>query len=178
MNANSNRRSGERGYNLVEVMVAMAILASVLLSILTLFIFGRRNVYSGKQLTRANSVATRVAEDLVPLNRDTFYSAFGITNSTALTSPTIGGIAYTDVAVVSTADTSVDPQDYLTNWGNLVTAADFAQGKVTLIIEPTMFTSGSTFTTADIVKIRIVVEWREGGRSRSVVLDTVKIDRS
>lgn len=171
------RRSAEGGYNLIEVLVAMAILSSVLLSIMTLFVFGRRNVYSGKQLTLANAVATRVSEDLVPLSRNNVYSSFGITNSTTLSSSvTIAGKTYTNVKVLSTDDTTTDPQGYLTRWKDLMAQKHFQKGRVSLVLTPTMAESGATFTSADILRIRVIVEWNEAGRARSVVVDTVKID--
>lgn len=169
-------RKSERGYNLVEVLVAMAILSSVLLSIITLFFFGRRNVYSGKQMTLANAVATRVSEDLIPLSRNTLYSAFAVTDATTLSDPTVAGKSYDDVYVVSTANVATDPQGYLGRWKTLMQEKHFQDGRVSLVLKPTMAETGKPFTSADIVQIRIVVEWKEGRRSRTVVLDTVKVD--
>ena len=48
----------QSGYSLVEVLVAIAITAVVLLTVITLFYMGRRNVYSGKQTTQAVSIGT------------------------------------------------------------------------------------------------------------------------
>ena len=72
-------RRGEAGYNLVEVLLAMAMLGVVTISIFTLFFMGRRNVFSGKQTSQAIAIATQVIEDLQPLNRQMLYSgAFNI----------------------------------------------------------------------------------------------------
>ena len=51
------------GYSLVEVLIALAITSIVLLTVVTLFYMGKRNVYSGKQQTYAVSVGTRILED-------------------------------------------------------------------------------------------------------------------
>jgi len=69
MNAYTNTRRRQAGYNLVEVLLAMAMLGVVTISIFTLFFMGRRNVYSGKQTSQAIAIATEVIEDLQPLNR-------------------------------------------------------------------------------------------------------------
>ena len=60
----SGRSRSERGFNLVEVLIAMALLGTVLMTILTLFYMGRRNVYSGKQTSVAVSIASHAMEDL------------------------------------------------------------------------------------------------------------------
>src|SRR5436190_12566580 len=70
------------GYSLVEVLIAMAITSIVLLTVVTLFYMGRRNVYSGKQMTYAVSVGTRVMEDLSTMTTDDLLSNFGITDAT------------------------------------------------------------------------------------------------
>ncbi|HEX7807698.1 MAG TPA: prepilin-type N-terminal cleavage/methylation domain-containing protein, partial [Thermoanaerobaculia bacterium] len=82
-----NKRKSERGYNLIEVMIAMALLGTVLISIMTLFVMGRKNVYSGKEMTAAVSMNTRVSEDLSGMTVDEVYAAFGIdpTSTAALT---------------------------------------------------------------------------------------------
>src|SRR5512140_867268 len=86
----------QRGYNLVEVLIAMAVLGMVLLSIISLFVLGRKNVYSGKQMTRAAAIMTRVVEDLSVMPEAQVFTNFGLTNATALTpSVTLFGQAYT-----------------------------------------------------------------------------------
>jgi len=57
-------KRNQSGYSLIEVLIAIAITSVVLLTVVTLFYMGRRNVYSGKQMTYAVSVGTRVLEDL------------------------------------------------------------------------------------------------------------------
>src|SRR5207237_889522 len=61
---NAMKKRTQSGYSLVEVLIALAITSVVLLTVVTLFYMGRRNVYSGKQMTYAVSVGTRMMEDL------------------------------------------------------------------------------------------------------------------
>lgn len=103
-NVHLHRR--ESGYSLVEVLVAMGILGSVLISIFTLFFMGRYNVYSGKQMTQAIGIANRVLEDLAPLNKQMIYNgAFAVTD-TASGDATVTfanpGATYNNVAVRTT----------------------------------------------------------------------------
>src|SRR5215813_11179393 len=67
------------GYSLVEVLIAIAITSVVLLTVVTLFYMGRRNVYSGKQMTYAVSVGTRMMEDISAMSA----SHFNINDQTA-----------------------------------------------------------------------------------------------
>jgi prepilin-type N-terminal cleavage/methylation domain-containing protein len=172
----------ERGYNLVEVLIAMALLGTVLMSILTLFVFGRRNVYSGKQLTKATSVTTQVLEDLQPLSLDTLYTNFSIPANQALTaSTTIAGQTYTNVIIRSTADLSKDlatGPKYLTRWKALIPASALENGKVTMVLIPDNIKTAGSPTTAAIMRIRVITEWEEGRRARNVTADVVKFNRT
>ncbi len=170
----------ERGYNLIEVLIAMALLGTVLMSIITLFIFGRRNVYSGKQMTKATSVTTQVIEDLQPLSATALFTNFKILATTTTTSPTIAGQAYTNVIVRSTADLSQDLAGgplYLTRWKALIPASALKDGKITMVVIPDAIKTSGNPTTAAIVRIRVIAEWNEGRRQRNVTADLVKFNR-
>src|SRR5436189_6283317 len=85
-----------RGYSLVEVLIAVAITGTVLLTVVTLFYMGRRNVYSGKQMTYAVSVGTRMLEDLSALTASDVLSNFNVTDTTPTNGTvTVNGIAGT-----------------------------------------------------------------------------------
>jgi prepilin-type N-terminal cleavage/methylation domain-containing protein len=184
--------TGERGYNLVEVLVAMAILGSVLLSIVALFYFGRANVYSGKQLSMANSVGVQIIEDLSSLNMPALYAAFNIGATTTLGDVVVNNITYAnsiqrDTANDTTANQSTPPA-YLTKWKNLLglNNTKLKDAKATLILIPGQPAAVMTTTSAaapisvpaaGVMRIRIVISWSESLRTRSVVFDTVKTNR-
>lgn len=176
-----NNRS-ESGYNLVEVLIAMAILGTVVMSILTLFVFGRRNVYSGRQMTRATSVGTHIIEDLMPLTPQQFYTAFEIEPDTVIAaSNTVAGVDYAN-SIIRKAGNFTPPaapaRDYFAAWTPLLAADRVTGGDITLVIMPRDLGTVDDPTTARRVIIRAVTEWREGGRSRQVALDITKLNRA
>jgi Tfp pilus assembly protein PilV len=193
--ASNRERPGrvpESGYNLVEVLIAMALTGIVMISIMTLFFMGRRTVYSGKQMTNAVAVGTRVLEDLAPLNKQDIYNGlFAITATSAgygttvqlghpqvtytncrirSTDATVGQPTATDVATMSTG---VNPPDFLTKW-NAQLGSNLANGSVTLILIPTNDPTNSPaqFGTAQVLQVRVLIQWDEERRSRELILDT------
>jgi prepilin-type N-terminal cleavage/methylation domain-containing protein len=173
-------RRRERGYSLIEVLVAIGILGTILLTIVTLFFIGRRNVYSGKQMTRATAVATHVAEDLNPMTADEMWNNFNIINTTALTpSVTIAGTTYKDVLVRTTSSISAgtDPKGFLDRWNDQLPATAMDNGKVTVVFIPTELATAGDPTSARVVRIKIITQWNESTRARQVTLDTVKLNR-
>lgn len=203
----SKRERSQSGYNLVEVIVAMALFGTVLLSIGTLFVMGRKNVYSGKEMTAAVSMNTRVAEDLSGMTVDEIYTAFGLNgaSTTALTGSaynvtvdatgrksTLPFNTYTGSIIRRTNDTLVttaggnDAGGFLTRWKNEMDQnLRFAEGVVTVVITPRNpdppTTGGAPTTlslsTASVVRIRILVRWMEDARPRQMIIDTVKTKR-
>jgi prepilin-type N-terminal cleavage/methylation domain-containing protein len=182
-NSTTNRK--EQGYSLVEILIAIAILGTVLLSIMTLFVFGRRNVYSGRQMTRATSVATHVMEDLMPITPTALYTTFGITSTTAVTaSTTVAGVTYTDAILRKQSDFASGSagRRYFDNWMNLLPQNRIQSGDITLIIMPRDLATAGNVTTARRIIVRAVTEWAEdaggatGGRRRQVALDITKLN--
>lgn len=174
------KRRAQSGYSLVEVLIAMAILGTVIMSIMTLFIFGRRNVYSGRQMTRATSVGTHVIEDLTPLTVDQFYTAFAIEAGTAMGSNTVADVVYPN-SIIRRAGNFAPPaapaRDYFSAWTALMQADQITDGVVTLVILPLDLGTAGEPTSARRLLIRAVMEWNEGGRVRQVALDITKLNR-
>jgi len=194
------KRVSQRGYNLIELLVAIAILGIVMLTILSLFIWGRKNVYSGKQMTAAIAVGTRVLEDLAPLTKEDIYAGvFSIAGtSTGNGSVTFGNPAktYTNAAFRSTKTgivtgvTDLQTQNtngpkFLDTWRDQLTEKTgplttdtrlrLDDGAVTLIMMPRAgSTTPAQFSNASVMQIRVVVSWIENRRRREVILDSVK----
>ena len=197
--------TNQRGYNLVEVLIAMAILGTILISVVTLFVMGQRNVYSGKQMTVATSLATSVMEDLAQIPVEGTFSAFKMDGTVAPATRTLFGQTYTNALIRSTrpavmasppADVSFenDPDGagpavgVITRWTNLINGnARLLNGTITIVLRPSdpVLDSGTSTVVnaqgrpaATILKIRAIVSWNEGLRQRTVVLDTAKIRRN
>jgi prepilin-type N-terminal cleavage/methylation domain-containing protein len=190
-----NTARAQAGYNLVEVIIALAVFGVVAMTIFTLFVMGRRNVYSGKQASQAVAVATQVIEDIGPLNKRMLYNgAFGIADTdtgAAVTLPRVSGLStptYTNARVRSTdpnvmasppTDISTEQTGLLTRWAAMVPAEKLQEGSVTLILIPSQDTASPAnnppqFLTSQLLQIRVYVRWTEAGHKREVVLDTVK----
>ena len=186
------QRHSQRGYNLMEVMIAIALLGVVLISIMALFVAGRKNVYSGKQLTNAVAIGTRILEDLAPLNKqDIFNGLFAIPIASAgygstvklgtppvtytncrirSTDSTVGSPTATDV---STQSTGTNPPNMLTKWKTQM-GTNLTNGSVTLIMVPTNDPTNTPaqFGTAAVLQVRILIQWDEAQRRRELILDT------
>ena len=174
------KRREQSGYSLVEVLIAMAILGTVIMSIMTLFVFGRRNVYSGRQMTRATSVGTHVIEDLTPLSVEQFHTAFAITDATAMASNTVAGVVYPNSIIRrqgNFAPPAAPARDYFPQWTALLQQDRITNGEVTLVILPLDLGTAGDPTTARRLLIRAVTEWEEGERTRQVALDITKLNR-
>ncbi|HEX8252034.1 MAG TPA: prepilin-type N-terminal cleavage/methylation domain-containing protein [Thermoanaerobaculia bacterium] len=176
------RQRRDRGYNLVEVLIAMAVLGIILLTVLTLFVMGRRNVYSGRQLSAANAVATRVLEDLALMSASDVIDSF-VLNGSPLRTNIVAGVEYENSilrdANGTLSSTTNDAGGYLARWRTLVdTNAELPSGRVVLVVTPMApVVAASPVQTAQVLRLRGVVEWREGVRTRSVAFDSSKVQR-
>ena len=172
----------QAGYSLIEVLIAIALTGTVIVGIMTLFYQGRRTVYSGKQMTQAVAVATRIREDLNSLNKSATAAAFGLPTTAAGTANTVAGTAYANSFLRTTTNitTATDPKGFMNRWvTDMQTAGKFSNPRVTLVFtadeDPT--NTPAQIATSALLRMRIVVQWRESLRDRTVTLDAVKIER-
>jgi len=188
-------KSGQRGFNLVEVLIAMAITAVVILSVATLFVMGRRNVYAGKQMTAAVAVATRVTEDLSHMTHAEVYDKFGLApssggwaGSTLTASTTVEGTTYKNCVLrteADAADANKDKAKLIDAWLKLMQPS-FVNPKITLVFMPTLAvqdpaTDTGTVPVSTLLQIRVVLTWDDSvssKRHRSLVVDAVKTQRT
>jgi prepilin-type N-terminal cleavage/methylation domain-containing protein len=184
----------QRGFNLVEVLIAMAITAVIILSVATLFVLGRRNVYSGKQTTAAVAVATRMTEDLSHMTHDEVYNKFGLApnsggwaGATLSASQTVEGTTYNNCVLRTEADAGdpdKDAANLIKSWLTLMQPT-FANPKLTIIFMPRLdpkdpATDTATTPTSTLLQIRIVMTWDDtvsSKRHRSLTVDAVKTKR-
>ena len=177
----------QRGYNLIEVIIAMALLSMVLLAIMSLFVMGQRNVYSGKKMTEAATVGGRVLEDLQSQSVDDIQKNFAIADGATLgtvdvdTSTTMGTDTYTK-SILRRSDTIAagqDPEGFLQSWQDQI-EGELAKGYVAVVFtpkNPDPPTAAVTMGNATVLRIRVITRWVEGTRTRETVFDTVKFRR-
>jgi prepilin-type N-terminal cleavage/methylation domain-containing protein len=174
-------RARERGYNLVEVLIAMALMGTVLMSIMGLFYFGRRNVYSGKEMTQAVALGTHVLEDMNTMTKSGLVAAFALPTG-AGTSNTVEGTTFPNSFIRTTTPyvAANDPNLFLKRWSDeMINDNKFQNGVVTIVFTPTQDATNtpSQMGTSTVVKMRVFVTWGEAIRKRKVTLDAVKIER-
>jgi prepilin-type N-terminal cleavage/methylation domain-containing protein len=186
----SDRGRSERGFNLVEVLIAMALLGTVLMTIMTLFYMGRRNVYSGKQTSVAVSIATHAMEDLSSRSKTDVLTAFNastaglgtvdIDTTTAMATDSYdGSIMRISTRADDVDATKNDPRGLLKSW------SDEANRRLGGSLVAVVLTPRKPYPVADpvsaanatVMRVRVLVRWNEGQRRREVILDSAKIAR-
>ena len=189
MNERGTMKRRNAGYSLVEVLIAIAITGIVLLTVVTLFYMGRRNVYSGKQMTYAVSVGTRIMEDLSTMTTQDINTAFNLVDGTtsatgSVTVPCIcanGAITYANSVGRDTtmAGGANDPNGYLTQWASIIDQSKLTNGKVGLVITPrSPSDTNKPWSTARFTRVRAYVQWDEAkNRTRTAFFDTTKVNR-
>lgn len=146
----------EKGFNLVEVIIAIALLAGVLLSIAGLFTYGGRFVKSGKEMTEALSIAQDIHEELEKLSYRQLYTEFGCSGTgTSCTADTINN-------------------SYAQQWQPEIDEK-LNEGKATIVLEPVGgSTSPPTFSSGRGIRMSVTVEWKENTRQREVKLASMR----
>ena len=151
-----NRGIGtEAGFSLIEVVIAIGVLAGVLLSIASMFIMGGRAVKTGKTLTEA----TTLAQDLMEQFDKESFSAL-----------------YLNLGAVATDSN----RTVLSNVGGSPIAAWQAEiarklnnGFASVRLDA-MGPGTPNFGAAAGIKVTVRVSWNELGRAQSVAVATVR----
>lgn len=185
------KRRTSAGYSLIEVLVAIAITSVVLLTVVTLFYVGKRNVYGGKQRTYAVAAGTRMLEDLSAMTGDDVRTNFGLDDNSTLGTVTLTGlppglagangsgnmVVTNSVSRDSNACTFTngvwgncanDPKNYMAKWMKELSSTGNRSERLSnpvigLIITPRLPTNNlSPVVSAQFTKIRLYLSWDEG----------------
>ncbi len=149
------RRRAEGGFNLIEVILAIGILAGVLVSISSMFVLGGRQVKSGRTMTEATVLAHDLMEEFDSASFTGLYTGLG------------AAATDTTKTVVSTATGSP-----IVAWQPEI-ARKLEGGSATVNILP-IGAGTPDFGTADGIKLTVTVSWNELGRAQSVSVATVR----
>jgi Tfp pilus assembly protein PilV len=171
-------RADSAGYSLIECLLAMALLTAVLLSISGLFILGSNNVKSGRELTKATTIANSCMEQTMSWPYDEAFGFSGAT-STGLTT-TWDTNSANPTYTASTTDAAA--------WGAIAdqwrtdVRSQLMNGKITYKVDgmgrlPTSTDPGRVaYKDAQFLRVTITVSWQERNkRTRSVVFEEMTL---
>jgi type II secretory pathway pseudopilin PulG len=150
-------RAAERGFSLVEVVIALGLLAGVLISISGLFIIGAKQVQSGKTSSEAIAVGRTILEEMNKWGFRQTYQIFGYDGSTTSYS----------------VDTRTN--SYATKWQPLL-ASNLVNSHATIQLQ-SLGPGGTPPNMSATLAIRVLVtvNWDEGARHRTVQVGTVRM---
>lgn len=168
-----NRRA-ERGYSLIEVLVAAGVLGGVLLSISSMFVAGTQSVRSGRDMTRATTIASSAMEEVMTLPFELVYGLTGADRTmetsswdTTLPVPALSGSAEDVLLMTALLDSwAAQVEDELAQ-GELSYRVDGINRPPTPgnpLVEP--------YNQATYLRVTITVTWVESrGRQRHVAFE-------
>ena len=146
-------QSGEAGFSLVEVVLAIGLLAGVLLSICSMFILGGKQLKTGKTLTEATALAHAIMETFDNMSYTSLYTSFGA--------------ADTDTSKTATSNSGTNPL----NQFQAEIDRKLAAGSATIVLTQI---GGTNFGDARGIKVVTTLNWSELGRAQSVTIGTVR----
>jgi prepilin-type N-terminal cleavage/methylation domain-containing protein len=151
----------ENGFSLVEVLVSLGLLAGVMVAVSSLFIFGGREVNSGKKMTEAYSVAHDIMEEIDRMTYLQTYEYF----LPAGGDPTVD-TSYT-VDSKTAGNNAEAFQPYIDS--------KLQNGKASIEVEGLTATGAATTLASSIaLRVTVTVEWDEGTHHRYLHLRSTR----
>jgi prepilin-type N-terminal cleavage/methylation domain-containing protein len=147
---------GERGFSLIEVILALALLAAALVSITGLFVMGSGAVESGRTASEALAVARDIHEELEAVSLRQTYEFFGYDG--ALTSYLID----TRTSLPAAAWQQVLAEKLPNAWA-------------TIALESLGPSTPPALESTRAIRVSVTVFWTEGARARSIDLAAVRM---
>jgi prepilin-type N-terminal cleavage/methylation domain-containing protein len=154
-------RRNEHGFSLIEVVVALALLAGVLISIAGMFVIGARQVESGRESTEALSVARGIVEQINKWGFHQTYELFGADGSAA---------TYT----FDTRTITDPPTTGMAKWQPML--SEKIPGSYATISVTSLGPGAPPVLSATrAMRVVVTVRWAEQLRQRQVQLATVRM---
>lgn len=151
------RKRSQEGFSLVEVIIAMGVLASVLVSIASMFLLGGRQVKAGKTMTEATALVHDIMESFDSRSFTALYTDLGVTTPTTSSTHTVSS---------ATGGSAIN------GWQTEI-RRKLENGTATATIQA-MGPGTPTFDTATGLRLTISLTWTELGRTQTVRLSTVR----
>jgi prepilin-type N-terminal cleavage/methylation domain-containing protein len=152
------RARHQNGFSLVEVILALALLGTVMIAMSGLFTLGSRQVDSGRKHSEALAAAQDILEEMSVWSFHGLYETFGDDGS----------------AVTLTADTLNNA--FAQKWQPYL-AESFAPGTYAEITLDSMTQTGSppVLNSAQCIQVTVTVYWTESLRERKVQLTMLRL---
>jgi prepilin-type N-terminal cleavage/methylation domain-containing protein len=154
-------RRNEHGFSLIEVVVALALLAGVLISIAGMFVIGARQVESGRESTEALSVARGIVEQINKWGFHQTYELFGADGSAA---------TYT----FDTRTITDPPTTGMAKWQPMLTEK-IPGSYATISVSSLGPGAPPALSATRAMRVVVTVRWAEQLRQRQVQLATVRM---
>ena len=147
----------ESGFSLIEVTLALGLLATVLISIASLFLIGGKQVHQGKDVTSATALSQTIMERIDQLAYTDTYKYFGgVDTDTSLS--------------IGTGPTGTNASQFQSD----IAARLGPSASATITVTPLGSASPLNMGSASALQVRVTVNWTELGRARNVSLQTVR----
>lgn len=153
----SERHETERGFSLAEVIVALGVLASVLISVAGLLVVGNRLVKSGRGSSLALAVARDILEECDGRSFAGIYEQFGCD----------------EVQPTCAVDTSSPVLSSMAQWKEMV-EEELYEGFAEVLIE-SIEDGDLPLQESRALRITVSVFWTEGQRARNMRVATVRM---
>ena len=171
-------RRTSRGYSLIECLLASALLAGVLVSISGLFIVGTKSVRSGRELTKATTLANSVAEQVMGWPYEKVYGFAGAvaTDQTKTWDTNSANPAYTG-STQDVADWTATANDFRSQVQSQLQAGHITYRVDGMARLPAGTDRGlTTYQDAGFLRMTVTVSWTEsGGRQRQVQFEEITL---
>jgi len=161
------RRRDETGFSLIEVVVALGLMAGVLIAIAGLFIMGGRSVKAGRMSSEALATAREIVEEMSAWGFSQTWENFGLAGT----------------ATTYTVDTNSCMTPDCTGWRNALLAKLGSTAHATIQLDSVAqgalavpdFVDGAGVVQARNVRVTVNVLWTQvPGRSRQVSVATIR----
>ncbi len=152
----------EAGMSLVEVLIALGVMAGVLISVASLFVLGGQRVKGGQEMTQATAIASDILEELNDLGFRQVPAIFPdcCTDGTCDTE--------TGCTVSSLTDT------FAAGWQPSMDD-EMYQARAEITITPVGGpTTPSTYASCEGIRLHVEILWSEGTTTRSVEMENVR----
>ena len=145
----------ERGFSLIEVMLAIGILSGVMISVSSMFMLGGRQVKAGKTMTQA----TAICHDIMEMFETTSFASLYTDLGAAATDTTVSAVSTTGGSILEPWQVEIDGK--LENGVATVTVTPLGPGT-------------PNFGAATALRVVISVDWNELGHPTTVRMSSIR----